>query len=68
MALMEKINKKSDAQAQAIVENRKLVVEKIKRFEEQVTEELRNATQFLDLNAYDQDIERIANDVTDFFS
>ena len=41
MALMEALNKKCDAQGNAIVENRKVFTEKLKKFEEEVVSELR---------------------------
>ena len=47
MSLMEALNKKCDAQGTAIVENRKILQEKLKVFEEQVVGELRTATQYL---------------------
>ena len=67
MNLMEALNKKCDAQGTAIVENRKILQEKLKAFEEQVVGELRNATQYLDLKAYDASIEKLEKDVEHFF-
>jgi len=68
MALMEALNKKSDAQGAAIVENRKLLSEKIASFAEGVSEELRSATKYFDLKSYDASIEKIEKDVTHFFT
>ena len=68
MALMEQLNRKCDAQGTVIVENRKLLTEKIKTFEGELIEELRKATQYLDLKAYDASIEKIEKDVNHFFT
>ena len=44
MTLMEQLNRKCDAQATVIVENRKVFTEKIKTFESELIEELKKAT------------------------
>ena len=67
MALMEALNKKCDAQGSAIVENRKILQEKIKTFEGEIVNELKQATQYLDLKAYDASIEKVEKDITHFF-
>ena len=67
LTLMEALNKKSDAQSNAIVENRKILQEKVRELSNDVTRELENATKYLDLKSYDMSIEKIEKDVAHFF-
>ena len=65
---MEAVNKRAAAQGKAIVDNRTLLIERFKTFQSEVMIELKKATQYLDLKAYDQSIEKVEKDLTAFFS
>ena len=44
-----------------------MLTDKLKTFEDEVVGELRNATKYLDLKAYDASIEKVEKDVQHFF-
>ena len=68
VVLIEAINKRAAAQGKAIVDNRTLLIEKFKVFQTEIMAEMKKATQYLDLKAYDQSIEKVEQDLNHFFS
>ena len=51
-----------------IIENRKVLTEKISTFEQEIVDELKKATSYLDLKAYDASIEKVEKDVNHFYT
>ena len=64
---MEQLNEKCDAQSTAIVENRKMLDEKLSQFERGVIAELKSTTELMDLKGHEESFAKIENDITVFY-
>jgi hypothetical protein len=61
--LVNTLNGKVDASAQLVDENKAFIIEKLRTFEIGIIKELREATEHLDLAAYEASFDKLENDM-----
>jgi len=61
--LVHTLNGKVDASAQLVDENKAFIIEKLRMFEINIVNELREATEHLDLAAYEASFDKLENDM-----
>lgn len=67
LELIEGLNKKTELATQLVEENKQMIIEKLAQFEHGVIKELKDATEHLDLKAYDATFNKLEKDIDNFY-